>query len=86
MNNVSSKISEFLLQNIIHDVEELDETQQLIDNGWVDSISILKVILFMEKSFFISFDENDLLPEYFETLGTMTTLVHKKMSDNPVNA
>ncbi len=71
-------IKDFLLDTVIKEVDTITDEQQLIDSGLIDSISIVNVILFLEKQFKISFGEEDMLPENFETLNAMVDTVEKK--------
>ncbi|EPR10468.1 acyl carrier protein [Ruminiclostridium papyrosolvens] len=71
-------IKDFLLDTVIKEVDTITDEQQLIDSGLIDSISIVNVILFLEKQFKISFSEEDMLPENFETLNAMVDTVEKK--------
>lgn len=72
-------IKEFLLSEITHDLEAIDDHQQLIDNGIIDSIQIVKVIIYLENTFEITFSEDDIFPENFETIDAMTNIVNNKL-------
>lgn len=76
--NEKQLLSNFLKQDIFFSDEEFADDQQLIDSGMIDSISIVKVIIFMEKNFGISFKEDDMDPENFETLQAMLETVERK--------
>lgn len=73
-------IKEYLLSSVIHDVIELEDDHQLIDSGYIDSISIVKVIIYFENEFGISFEEEDMAPANFETLGAMVETVRRKVT------
>ncbi len=76
--DIKKIVLDFLLDSIIMDVDELGYDQQLIDSGLIDSISIVNVILFFEKEFNISFNEDDLVSENFETVNAMVNTIEKK--------
>lgn len=71
-------ITDFLLREIIHDHESIDASENLIESGLLDSIQIVKLIMFMERQFHISFEEEDMLPNNFETLYNMVDFVNRK--------
>lgn len=73
--DVRKAIIDFLLSDVIDDVDNLADDQQLIDSGLIDSISIVKVIIFLEKTFGISLTQDDMTPENFETLGSIVKFV-----------
>ncbi|XBX10018.1 acyl carrier protein [Enterocloster clostridioformis] len=68
----------YLQKEIFFSNEEIEDDQQLIDSGMIDSISIVKVIIFMEKTFNISFTEEDMDPENFESLQAMIRTIELK--------
>ncbi len=52
---------------------------QLIDNDVIDSLGIFELVTFIEEEFEIEIDDEELVLENFATLGTMGTLVRKKV-------
>lgn len=86
MNEKQLLKKNFLQQDIFFSDEEFADNQQLIDSGMIDSISIVKVIIFfMEKNFGISFKEDDMDPENFETLQAMLETVEMKKKPQWLN-
>ena len=80
--NEMQLLKKFLQENIFFSDEDFADDQQLIDTGMIDSISIVKVIIFMEKNFGISFEEEDMDPENFETLRAMLATIEMKKASN----
>lgn len=79
--NAEKQIIDYLLSNIIFTVNEIQPEQQLIESLLIDSISIIKVILFLEKQFDIRIEDEDLDPNNFETVKNMVNLVNKKRNE-----
>ena len=77
--DVRKTICDFLLSNVINDVDCLDDDRQLIDSGLIDSISIVRVIIFLEKKFDVSFTQEDMSPENFETLRAMVNTINNSI-------
>ncbi len=55
----------------------------LLESGIVDSLGVLELIEFLERTFGISITEEDLLPENFDSIARMAGLVHRKAADRP---
>jgi len=53
----------------------LDEN--LLDSGILDSLGIMKLLEYLERTFSISVDEEDLLPENFESINAIILLLQK---------
>jgi len=56
-----------------------DETR-LLGTGLVDSLGVLEVIAFLEQEFPVTFGDEDLVPETFETLGRLAGWVEARMA------
>ena len=57
---------------------EIDGETPLLDNGEIDSLGILDLMNFLEERFGIELTDDDFLPEYFESLSTLSELVLSK--------
>lgn len=61
---------------------KIDPDSSLIDGGVVDSLSLLRLIKFVEEEFGIVVDDEEVVPENFETLNIMESLVSKKYKND----
>lgn len=52
--------------------------EPLLDSGLLDSASILELVGFLEERFRISIDDEELVPENFETINKVVALVNTK--------
>lgn len=78
MEETNAKIRAFLakyFQNI-----ELQDDQDIFSMGFVNSLFAMQLVLFVEKEFGISVDNEDLDIDNFRTLTTMTSLIARKQS------
>jgi acyl carrier protein len=50
----------------------------LLEKGILDSLGILDVVSFLESEFSLVVSDDELLPENFQSLGTLTAFVLKK--------
>ena len=63
-----------------NELKGLSLTDNLIDTGILDSLGIMKLILFLEEKFSVKITDEDLIPENFESIRTINLLVQKKMA------
>ena len=56
----------------------LTDDYALIDNGVIDSLGIFQLLLLLEERYGIEVDDEDLVPENFETVGAIAQLVGKR--------
>jgi len=50
----------------------------LLDSGILDSLSLLKLVLFLEKQFGISVPAEELVPDKFQTIDAMCVYLRSK--------
>ncbi len=50
----------------------------LIDNEVVDSIGVFEIVSFVESTYGVEIDDEELAPENFESLGAIAQLVERK--------
>ncbi len=50
----------------------------LLEKGILDSLGILDVVSFLETEFSVVVSDDELMPENFQTLGTLSAFVLKK--------
>lgn len=72
-----SILEEFVVNEIIGDdaIKCLSPEDDLLNTGIIDSMAVLKLILFLEKTFSIEVKSEDIVPENFQSLGSIVEYV-----------
>lgn len=74
-------IKQFILSEIITnhpDRKNLEDTDPLLESGIIDSLGMMKLLLFLEENFSIQATDEDLMPETFETIEALSLWVETK--------
>lgn len=58
--------------------EMLSDDYPLIQRGVIDSLGILSLVTYIEDSFGVLIEDEDLVPEHFGTISSMARLVAQK--------
>jgi acyl carrier protein len=61
--------------------EFTDETS-FLENGIVDSTSVLELVMFIEKQFDISVKDSEVIPENFDSVSSLTMFIKSKIKNN----
>lgn len=61
---------------------DLDTTTSLLESNAVDSLGLLDVVTYLEETFDIVFDEDELIPENFDSIHRLTKLVLAKRTES----
>ena len=73
---IQQHLADFLKQHA--EIEEFDETTDLIDEGILDSLMVTDLVLFSQQRFGIELAARDISPENLGTIQGMTRLIHDK--------
>jgi acyl carrier protein len=66
------QILEFINTNLVTDTKlAFDPTRDLLENGVLDSVAMMELIVWIEETFKIAIDAEDLTPENFATLDAI---------------
>jgi acyl carrier protein len=77
--NTSTAIRQFILDRFPSSRRRpLEDTDPLIENGIVDSLGVLDVVAFIESAFGVVVDDEELVPENFQTVSKIAAYVERK--------
>ena len=62
--------------------DDFKDDQSLIESGVLDSLSILKLISFMDEQYSIMPNEDELKPEIFESINLIVSFIESKIKLN----
>ena len=74
---IAEQIKKFLVQQFPA-TKSVGNEDPLLKNGLIDSLGILEVVTFLEKEFDIVVTDEELLPENFESIRSLSKFVRQK--------
>jgi acyl carrier protein len=82
MTAVRDTIRNFILNNFLsgEDPSNLTDQTELKESGILDSLSTLKLVSFLEETFKVEFEADDLDPGNLATLASIERLVQSKQA------
>ena len=80
--DTEAKIERYLIDEIMMaDARtNIDPDQSLISSGVLDSVALLRLILFLEEQFGINVGRDEVVPDNFETINNMKAFIQRKLS------
>lgn len=77
---VASDVTAFIVENFLFgDASEAPAQEtSFMDTGLIDSTGILEVVAFLEEKYEIEVDDDELVPENFDSVGNIAGYVVKK--------
>ena len=85
MDNLKKKIEDFIKENFpAAKKKNIDWQTSLLETGIIDSLGVLEIVNFIDEELDIEIDEDDLMPENFETIQAMAEFISKKKVHNSI--
>ncbi len=80
MSTVREQIREFIVDNFLmgEDSEDLKDDSSFLEEGIIDSTGVLELVEFLEDSFEIKVDDEELIPENLDSINNLCTYLEKK--------
>lgn len=81
LEEIAGTIKSFILEHFLpqEDPDELADDTELTTTGILDSVSTLRVILFLEEEYGIQVEASEANIEHFNTIDAMSRLVASKL-------
>jgi len=78
--SIRERIYAFIVEEL-NDGLEFDGDADLIQQGWIDSIGVMKLLEFMEASFGVEIDLEAIAAEDFQSLESLEGFVERLQGD-----
>lgn len=82
MIDTVTQIREFLFENFLFDAEQdaLQNDTSFLDQGVIDSTGVLELVDWLEETFNISVDDQELIPENLDSVNLLSAFISRKTS------
>jgi acyl carrier protein len=73
-------VNDFISKEIVQDASllPLDNAASLLDSGILDSLSLLRMVVFIQERFGINVDDVDLVPENFDSVNSICAYLRSR--------
>lgn len=78
---IHDQIRQYVKDNFLFGNSNADITndQSFLDTGIIDSTGVLELVTFIEESFDIHFEDDELIPENLDSVNNITQFINTKM-------
>ena len=82
-STVAQQVREFIVENFLYGQERaFKDSDSFLGEGIVDSTGVLQLVAFLEETYGITVEDEDLTPENMDSINSVVTYLSRKM--NPV--
>lgn len=80
-NTIEERIREIILERVPKSRKEgLVNSTKLLTSGLLDSLGILDIVTILEQTFDLTVNDEELVPEHFESIESISAFIKKKSS------
>jgi len=79
--SIESRIRSYILENFLFtdDGDQLQDDASFLEEGIVDSTGVLELVMFVEEAFGITAEDEEIVPENFDSVAQLTRYVTRKL-------
>lgn len=83
--NIQETVNNYILTKFLHgDSQSLTPNTFLFERGIIDSIGMLLLVQFLEKTFSIHVEDQEYIPDYFSTIERISIFVQNKLAQKTI--
>jgi acyl carrier protein len=80
----TQEITEFIVANFLFgESQSLNPKASLLQTGIVDSTGVMEIVGFLEQTFGIHVEDEDLVPENLDSIDNISRYLSRKLHANP---
>ena len=79
--NYIEEINKFIIENFLFgDDNNLGTDASLLENGIIDSTGVLELISFLEETYGITVEDEEMVPENLDSMDNINNFLNKKLT------
>jgi acyl carrier protein len=77
---VQDQIKQYLAENFMFsdDGYQLSDSASFLEEGVVDSTGVLELVMFVEETFDVTVEDDEIVPENFDSVAQLAEYIHRK--------
>ena len=79
--NVESTVRQFLRGELGKDESSVGPDDSLLESGTIDSMGVLQLVAFLENTYAVKVDDEDLMPENFDTISAIAAFIERRRAE-----
>lgn len=79
-SSIEAQVRSYILENFLYtsDERKLKNTDSFLEDGIVDSTGILELLMFVEETFGIEVDDEEVIPDNFDSVERLQRYIQTK--------
>ena len=80
---IEAQIRKYVAQNLLFSDNgfEYDDDDSFLQEGIVDSVGVLELVLFVEETFGVAVDDREITPDNFDSVNKLARYIRSKVGE-----
>ena len=78
--SVEAAVRGFLTNELGKDASQVGADDSLLESGTIDSMGVLQLVAFLETTYGIKIDDDDLMPDNFDTIAAIASFIERRQA------
>lgn len=78
--NLEQAVKDFLRNELGKAEANVGREESLLESGTIDSVGVLQLVSFIEKTYGIKVEDDDLMPENFDTIAAIASFIERRQA------
>jgi acyl carrier protein len=81
-NDTKQRIRQFIIENFLFEEDDnLKEDTSFLENGIIDSTGVLELVMFIEETYGINVEDDEMVPENLDSISNIAEYVQRKRGE-----
>ena len=76
--DIKGQVKEFFVDNFMAEMDSVADSDSFLENGIIDSTGVLELVLFLEETYNIKVEDDEIIPENLDSLENIAIYVTSK--------
>jgi acyl carrier protein len=81
---IEREVREFIAKEVAPDIRTVTDHESLLEAGVIDSLGILSLISFIERRYGIAVNEDEMMPENFDSIEAIAGFIARRQEPERV--
>ena len=82
----TASVRQFIIENFLFEEDNnLKEDTSFLENGIIDSTGVLELVMFIEETYGITVDDDEIVPENLDSISNIAEYIKRKQEQSAIS-
>lgn len=76
--DIRRRVHEFIVANFLFGAGDVDDHASLLDEGVIDSMGVLEIVVFLEDELGVAVADDEVVPEVFDSIDAISAFAWER--------